>query len=267
MRRFVVSTQGAPPLEVDALNWLTALGIGLDQLGAVSSLDRLACEVMPNGKVIARDVRTGAGFVVEPADVAHPDFADTAFFETPIVEIEEDEEAPHDALDGSDDLLMMPDEDTDAIEPELDALLTQISESETDLRGWQLALCGAHLLIPSESGAALTREDDGGLRFIDAIGPRSRQVLGRRIPPNHGIAGFCVERKVNLLIREPDRDPRFFASIDHATGYHTRSVLAVSVGDAGCLELLNPPDEFTPDQLDSFSLIADELAEVLTRLA
>ena len=68
MGRYLVSTRSEQPVEVDAPNWLVALGVGLDMLGAVTSIDRLACEVLANGKVIARDARSGLGVVVQAVD-------------------------------------------------------------------------------------------------------------------------------------------------------------------------------------------------------
>ena len=71
--QYVVSVRGGGSASVDAPNWLAALGIGLDQLdtegdqgGDVGAIDRLACEVLVNGTVLARDARTGLGYVVRP---------------------------------------------------------------------------------------------------------------------------------------------------------------------------------------------------------
>jgi len=65
----MVSARGGASAAVDAPNWLAALGVGLDQLGSVGAIDRLACEVLMNGTVLARDARTGQGYVVRPLDV------------------------------------------------------------------------------------------------------------------------------------------------------------------------------------------------------
>lgn len=64
--RYVVSVRGGGSASVDAPNWLAALGFGLDQFGDVGAIDRLACEVLVNGTVLARDARTGRGYVVRP---------------------------------------------------------------------------------------------------------------------------------------------------------------------------------------------------------
>jgi len=130
-----------------------------------------------------------------------------------------------------------------------------------------VALEGAQELIPAESSSALRQEWDGTLRFIVAFGPRAHKVLGERLPSGLGIAGFCVQRSVSLIIREPKNDPRFFANMDRRTGYSTSSVMAVPVAfdntTFGCLELLNPPEAFTRIHLDCLTRIADGLAEQL----
>lgn len=68
--QFVVSARGGASASVDAPNWLAALGVGLDQLGAVAAIDRLACEVLMNGTVLVRDARSGEGYVVRPLQAA-----------------------------------------------------------------------------------------------------------------------------------------------------------------------------------------------------
>jgi len=66
LSRFLVSAPGIRPAAVEAGNWLAALGLGLDKLGLDADFNRLACEVLPNGTVIAQDVRSGNRFVVRP---------------------------------------------------------------------------------------------------------------------------------------------------------------------------------------------------------
>ncbi|MFT4978268.1 MAG: hypothetical protein ACI8S6_004176 [Myxococcota bacterium] len=378
MGLFLVSTRGGEaPVEVEAPNWLVALGIGLDALGEVTSIDRLACEVLANGKVIARDVRTGTGFIVqlaEPgedaprrrpppeaedvliatdaddedddetfsvdADEALAAFVDDETFSMPASaedlietvgeEEEEDEpltsevaweaEAPFfgvgvgssgrpaafHSLSKMPEPVVLPEEDADVLlvgpvsgdlletldedddsealwafpfaeddddpeestaDPPLQEVLDRIRESVTVDAVWQEALGGAHGLVPCESGAALRQEWDGTLRFIAALGPQSHKVLGERVPAGLGIVGFCVERRVSLLIRDPKHDPRFFANMDRRTGYHTACVLAVPVlyesTTFGCLELLNAPSGFSRRDLERLVSIADMLAEQL----
>ncbi|HCH63415.1 MAG: hypothetical protein CL927_03770 [Deltaproteobacteria bacterium] len=97
--QFVVSARGGASAEVVAPNWLAALGFGLDRLGTVGSIDRLACEVLMNGTVLVRDARTGEGYVVRPlggpapTDLeVSPDVEHGATSEEALLEYEDDSE-------------------------------------------------------------------------------------------------------------------------------------------------------------------------------
>lgn len=65
---YVVTVTGHEPMPIAASNWLVALGRALDDLNIPAELDRLACERLPNGTVIARDLAGGNSFVVRPAN-------------------------------------------------------------------------------------------------------------------------------------------------------------------------------------------------------
>lgn len=330
MGRYQVSTHSGEHVEVDGGNWLVALGLGLDSLGVVSSIDRLACEVLPGNTVIVRDVRTGERFVVQslPDSLDEPlveiedadEDSDGAFAmaedpdllaepdsdEEPELDISEDSEedflaelmptsadaeelalfdidpgngrgthvhfstGPQEVISlPADEELALPEEDADDLDPQVEALLMRLDDSATTFDAWRLALEGARRVCGAESGAALCQEEDGALRFLFAVGPRAHEVLGRRLPPGKGIAGFCTQRDVGLLITEPSRDPRFFSRMDQTTGYTTTAILAVPVATEyemlGCLELLNAPRGFQHEQLEQLSALAIGLAERLTR--
>ncbi len=64
MPAWTINSSSGESAVVVAGSWLVALGMGLEVLGEASDLDRLACEVLPPGKVIARDTRTGHRWVV-----------------------------------------------------------------------------------------------------------------------------------------------------------------------------------------------------------
>ena len=265
MPRFQVSTRGRPPVDVDAGNWLTALGLGLDQLGAVDALDRLACEVLPNGTVIARDARSGMGFVVlpvreapppdpddEPTDLQEADSAALAFAMAEGVE-------PYEEEDTADLNLRL-----------VGTLIASLADAPGTLEAWVRALDIAQELIPAESGAALRVEPDGRLLFVAATGPKAADVQGVRLDKGTGFVGFCVRRGVGLSVSRPQNDPRFYGEMDRATGYATESVLCVPVRGAGgsvlgCLELLNAPAAFTRADQDRAGEVAAALSARLAR--
>ena len=265
MAWFLVSTRGGKPAAVEASNWLSALGAGLEQLGVVAAIDRLACEVLANGTVLVRDVRNGQGFVVQPSEESETSAA------------EETEElllmpADTEGTTGETPQIAMPpvvleDPLAGQTTPLLEALMERIEATATTGEAWKLALEGARSLIPAESASALAKDWDGTLNFVEAIGPTSHKVIGRKVPAGQGIAGFCVQREVSLLITEPHRDPRFFATMDRVTGYRTITMIAAPVcyeGSVfGCVALLNTPDDFTREHLEILCQISDSLAEQL----
>ena len=70
MRSWSVSARGLAAVQVRGSNWIVALGSGLEMLGKAPDVQRLACEVLPNGTVIARDISTGTGYVVQEVEAA-----------------------------------------------------------------------------------------------------------------------------------------------------------------------------------------------------
>lgn len=265
MAWFLVSTRGGKPASVEASNWLSALGIRLEELDVVASIDRLACEVLPNGTVLIRDARSGQGFVVQPTE-SSSDSPDEDTSE--LLLMPEDTELTGELLLTEEVHLLAPEEPTgDGASQRLDDLLQRIEACESVDEAWQVALSGACSMIPSESAAALSRDWDDTLRFVQALGPRASMLIGRELPAGQGVAGFCTQRQVSLLLLEPHRDPRFYAAIDRITGYQTVSLLAAPVcfegSMFGCLELLNAPTPFTQEHLEQLSLVADCLAEQL----
>ena len=266
MAWFLVSARGGKPAAVEAPNWLSALGAGLEELDAVAAIDRLACEVLPNGTVLIRDVRSGQGFVVQPSE-ASGDALDEDTGELLLM--------PADT-EGTTGEAMLPQETTQLLLEDplagrpsalLDALLQRIEATSSADEAWQVAMSGARSLIPSESAAALARDWDDTLRFVHALGPRAGRLVGKRLAAGQGIAGFCVQRQVSLVLQEPHQDPRFYEAIDRMTGYRTANLLAAPVcfeGSVfGCLEVLNAPEAFTRSHLEILSTIADSLAEQL----
>lgn len=248
-----VSARNRPAHEVEAANWLLALGHALDASGDVPALDRLAIEVLPNGQVLARDARTGQGWVVEAA--VHAGATSGAA-----------DDAPFEMGDESD-----PSSEPDTEELDLlgqRALRDTVRTARSPTLAWEAALEALSLLVPAEAAAALRVEPDGALRFVAATGARATALRGALLPAGAGLAGFSVQRNVALYVTNPRQDPRFYAEVDHATGFVTRELLCVPIpgpaGARGCLELLNPPVAFTNAHRDRAREIAVLLGERLS---
>ena len=135
--------------------------------------------------------------------------------------------------------------------------------------GCQAALKILQEMIPSESGAVLYASiNDTDLTFVTAFGPASRKIVGKSIPTDTGVAGFCHQRGLGMIINEAEADKRHDASVDRATGYHTHRLLSAGIRDNsgnsfGCIQLLNPPADFRDWHLEATQVIASELADFI----
>jgi len=76
-----------------------------------------------------------------------------------------------------------------------------------------------------------------------ATGPVSGDMKELRLQVGEGIAGWVAKHQKGVIVNDAQHDPRFSATADHATGFETRSVLAVPLVDhhqvVGVLETLN----------------------------
>jgi GAF domain-containing protein len=249
---FTVSNRGAQAVQVVGVNWIVALGAGLEALGVGIDITRLACEVLANGTVIAMDIKSGNRYVVQPADAA-TDEPDGRI---------EDEDA-----DDDDSVLALPAEAIGEFEPEDHREL--IHGAETMLMASQLAMNLCVEAVPSESGAVIL-EERGLLRFVAVHGPQARRLIGVRLPPGTGVAGFAMEKRRPVVVRDAHRDPRHCGEVDDLTGYVTKAIVVVPLVGAdkvhGVLELMNPPyGGYTTEQIARVEEVARHLAERLDR--
>ena len=254
--RYLITARGEDPITVEAPHWLGALGDGLTLLAQLDGLDRLACEVLRNGTVIARDVRNGNAYVVKPMrPIARGDDPDSS------LELTDPPLPEPGALAADDSAVSLP-------ERIALTLVDTIRGAPTAGVAWQLALEIAQELIPSDAGAGVARLTDGRIRFVGAVGPAAHQVRGVVLPRGAGFAGHCIERVVPVLITDAVKDRRFFPAMDALTGYRTEQVMCVPVAlegtTFGCLQLSNPvAGTYLRSQLGTLELVAAALADRL----
>lgn len=236
---FSISSRGAAPREVDASNWIVALGQAVGEGTRADALERLACERLPNGTVIARDITSGASFVIAPCE--------------PVSELAE--------------LLVEP-IDSVADELQLGALAGAMSTDDA----CECALQLAQELTPAESGAVLLL-DRGMLRFVKVVGPEADKLRGVRLPRDTGIAGYVVDHRQSVVLRQASGDDRHCGEVDALTGYRTEDLVAVPIIHGrrihGVLELMNlPSDQDFPrrviDQLEGLGAALGERLHALT---
>jgi GAF domain-containing protein len=125
----------------------------------------------------------------------------------------------------------------------------------------------------SDEASVLVRDgNEGGLRFMVAIGEVADKLLNVRIPPGKGIAGFVFSSGQPMAVADVAQEETFYAEVDRATGYSTQTILAtpLRVGSemVGVLEFVNrlgdpPYQPFTPDEMDQAAHFADAIATLV----
>ncbi len=127
---------------------------------------------------------------------------------------------------------------------------------------------GAHALLPSTNlellqsivdtaarlfGAAaasvsLVDPSQEALEFKVATGIGREEVVGRRIPVDHGLAGYVAMTGQPIAVANVQQDPRFKQDFAQSTGYVPRSILATPlvyggqvIGVMEVLDKINAP--------------------------
>ncbi len=91
---------------------------------------------------------------------------------------------------------------------------------------------------------ALLDQATGKLEFKVSRGGGGEAIVGFRLQPGQGIAGWVAEHGEAVAVDNAQEDPRFFPGEDELTGFKTLSVACVPIfvkeGLIGVLEAINP---------------------------
>jgi len=79
------------------------------------------------------------------------------------------------------------------------------------------------------ASVALLDEETGELVFRVAVGQAAEEMIGLRVAPNQGVAGWVVQTGKSALVPVARSDERFYPGVDERTGFRTRAVLGVPV--------------------------------------
>ncbi len=91
-------------------------------------------------------------------------------------------------------------------------------------------------LIGAEAASILLMDDElGQLYFAAATGVKKEEVKRVYLKKGEGIAGWVADRGETLLIPDAARDKRFSQKADRASGFVTKSILAVPLKTEGKL--------------------------------
>jgi len=117
------------------------------------------------------------------------------------------------------------------------------------------------------SSVMLINEKTGMLEWEVALGEVGEQVMKKiQLRVGEGIAGWVAQSGQPLIVPDVSKDARFYKKSDEATGFKTRSILAVPLKVKeriiGVAEVINPlhGKAFTEDDLDLFSTFSRQVA-------
>ncbi|GAB4336725.1 MAG: hypothetical protein Kow0099_09810 [Candidatus Abyssubacteria bacterium] len=128
-------------------------------------------------------------------------------------------------------------------------------------------LKGVSRVMKVKAGSILKLQD-GELVFMVALGEKADYVKPFRLKLGQGIAGWVAEQGTGVIVRDVHKDPRYYSEIERATGFKTKSILAVPMKtrDAvvGVIELINKVGgQFTKNDLDLMNVISSFAAAAL----
>lgn len=138
----------------------------------------------------------------------------------------------------------------------------------------------ANRFVPSEAGSVLI--DDPSLKlsqhwepssseliFVSCFGPKSENLVGRRLPATQGIVGKTYMTGQPVLSPRAREDKDFYAEFDKETQYTTESIVCVPIrlGNATCgvLELINRKgsENYVQSELELLQIFAGYISTSL----
>lgn len=101
-------------------------------------------------------------------------------------------------------------------------------------------------ILATDGSLMLLDEETGELVFVVVYGQVGKTLVGYRIAPDEGIAGWVAANKKPVIVEDVNRDPRFSPEVDEEFKFHTRSMVSVPIlfGDEvlGVIQALNKKD-------------------------
>lgn len=154
----------------------------------------------------------------------------------------------------------------DALEKLSDYRHTAPSEAEIMNALDRALTCVVDAVCANDGAVLIMDESSGDLVFALVRGEvPKKKLLWQRVPAGRGIAQWVAVHRRAAIVNSTLNDERFYQGIDAASGYHTRSIVAVPLIDGGevlgVIEVLNKKNE------EFFSLSDQNHLTVMAHLA
>lgn len=124
----------------------------------------------------------------------------------------------------------------------------------------------------ADGSLMLVDPDTDELMFAVVLGSAPPHLIGYRLSPGTGIAGWVAVHRQPLTVNAPQFDVRFSPLVDESFDFQTQSLMAVPLLGRerviGVIEVLNKFDnqEFTEADLDLLTLLAHIAASALEKM-
>jgi signal transduction histidine kinase len=105
------------------------------------------------------------------------------------------------------------------------------------------------------------REPDGDLECRAAFGSAAERLVGMRIKPGQGVAGWVLKHKQSALVPDAQADLRFYPRVDEQIGFRTRNLVTVPLlvrgTGIGAMQAINKKQgPFSPADLAWLEVLA-----------
>jgi len=129
----------------------------------------------------------------------------------------------------------------------------------------------AQIFHAAAASICLVTDGNTSLEFMVAYGEGNQDVVGKRIPIDHGIAGYVLMTGQPVAISDVTQDPRFNQDFAQETGYVPRSILAMPLEwqerTIGVMEILDKIDSpaFGLQDMELLGLFARQASIAITQ--
>ncbi len=142
--------------------------------------------------------------------------------------------------------------------------VSQIVNSTLQLKELLPLIMESTTKLMKAEASSLMLIDEGHFVFEVAIGEKKDEIKKIRLPITEGVAGWVVQNKQPISIKDVTLDPRFCKKIDKDIGFVTKSLLCIPllIKDKiiGVVEALNKigEDGFSQDDLELLQAMANQ---------
>jgi len=117
-------------------------------------------------------------------------------------------------------------------------------------------------VLECDGGTFFTLNERKRMMSFDIVKGKNSEELSGVSFPYTGIVGWVAEMKKDILVKDTSNNPLFTKKVDYATGYSTKSVIAVMLSYGkdifGITEFINPvkKEHFDEDDFDLIKLLS-----------